>query len=126
MHYLEATRGWLATWMTKGVEKYSVEIPFLPKSMLQFQYCLSIDPDHDKGESNLRWIVMQQMYKLKTDVQNNHWIGLVGIMQVGGGQKKLIGSLSGFAKNGTVWERKGMSISKLRVPSKLDLSRLVG
>ena len=69
---------------------------------------------------------MQQMYKLKTDVQNNHGIGLVGIMQVGGGQKKLIGSLSGFAKIGTVWERKWMRISKLRVPSKLDLSRLVG
>ena len=58
------------------------------QKMSQFQYCLSIDPDHDKGESNLRWIVMQQMYKLKTDVQNNHGIGLVGIMQVGGGQKK--------------------------------------
>ena len=96
------------------------------QNLSQFQYCLSIDPDHHKCVSNLHWIVMQQMYKLKTDVQNNHGIGLVGIMQVGGGQKKLIGSLSGFAKNGTVWERKGMRISKLRVPSKLDLSRLVG
>ena len=42
-----------------------------------------------------------EMYKLKTEVQNNHGINfrLVGIMQVGG-QKKLIGRLSGFASRG--------------------------
>ena len=40
-----------------------------------------------------------EMYKLKTEVQNNHGINfrLVGIMQVCG-QKKLIGRLSGFAR----------------------------
>ena len=54
------------------------------RKMSQFQYCLSIDPDHHKCESNLHWIVMQ-MYKLKTEVQNNHGINfrLVGIMQAG-------------------------------------------
>ena len=43
-----------------------------------------------------------EMYKLKTEVQNNHGINfrLVGIMQVCG-QKKLIGRLSGFAR----WDR---------------------
>ena len=70
------------------------------QNMSQFQYCLSIDPDHHKSVSNLHWIVMQ-MYKLKTEVQNNHGINfcLVGIMQVCG-QEKQIGSLSGFAGTG--------------------------
>ena len=36
MHYLETKRGWLAIWMTKGVEKCSVEIPFLPKICYNF------------------------------------------------------------------------------------------
>lgn len=69
--------------------------------MSQFQYCLSIDPDHHKCVSNLHWIVMQ-MYKLKTEVQNNHGINfrLVGIMQVCG-QEKQIGRSSGFARAGT-------------------------
>ena len=79
--------------------------------MSQFQYCLSIDPDHHKCESNLHWIVMQ-MYKLKTEVQNNHGINfrLVGIMQVCG-QKKQIGRLSGFARGpvADVWKEGGPS-----------------
>ena len=73
--------------MIKGVIKYigyAFPIFLLPENMSQFQYCLSIDPDHHKCESNLHWIVMQ-MYKLKTEVQNNHGINfrLVGIMQAG-------------------------------------------
>ena len=69
--------------------------------MSQFQYCLSIDPDHHKCVSNLHWIVVQ-MYKLKTEVQNNHGINfrLVGIMQVCG-QEKQIGRSSGTGFYGT-------------------------
>ena len=53
-----------------------------------------------------------QMYKLKTEVQNNHGINfrLVGIMQVCG-QKKQIGRLSGFARGpvADVWKEGGPS-----------------
>ena len=53
---------------------------------------------------------MQQMYKLKTEVQNNHGINfrLVGIMQVCGQQEKRIGRLSGGlpSQPGPVWNKR--------------------
>ena len=84
MQYLEAEMGPSSNpYDKRGVKYIGCAFPiFSYQNMSQFQYCLSIDPDHHKCVSNLHWIVMQ-MYKLKTEVQNNHGINfrLVGIMQ---------------------------------------------
>ena len=103
--------GQLTTCMIKGVIKCigNMLSQYFPhQNMSQFQYCLSIDPDHHKCVSNLHWIVMQ-MYKLKTEVQNNHGINfrLVGIMQ-GCGQEKQIGRLS-VLPGPVVWNERGPS-----------------
>ena len=93
----------------RGVKYIGCAFPiFSYQNMSQFQYCLSIDPDHHKCVSNLHWIVMQ-MYKLKTEVQNNHGINfrLVGIMQVCG-QEKQIGRLS-VLPGPVVWNERGPS-----------------